>query len=46
MGDPKPRNFSSPDEVVYIPSGHDGWVVGDEPVGAVDWNGAINYAKK
>lgn len=35
-----------PGEVVYLASGHDAWVVGDEPVVAVDWNGAINYAKK
>jgi hypothetical protein len=35
-----------PGEVVYLASGHDAWVVGDEPVEAVDWNGALNYAKK
>ena len=26
-------------------SGHDAWVVGDEPVVVVDWYGASNYAK-
>jgi hypothetical protein len=28
-----------------LPSGHDAWVVGDEPVVVVDWYGASNYAK-
>jgi len=32
-------------DVVSIPSGHDAWVVGDEPVVVVDWFGASNYAK-
>ena len=27
------------------PSGHDAWVVGDEPVVVVDWYGASNYAR-
>ena len=27
------------------PSGHDGWVVGDEPAVVVDWYGASTYAK-
>lgn len=31
--------------VSWLPSGHDAWVVGDEPVVGVDWSGAINYAK-
>jgi hypothetical protein len=26
-------------------SGHDAWVVGDEPVEVVDWWGASSYAK-
>ena len=33
-------------DVVMIPAGHDAWVVGNEPVVAVDWTGAANYAKK
>ncbi len=33
-------------QVSCLPSGHDAWVVGDEPVVLVDWSGAINYAKK
>jgi hypothetical protein len=34
-----------PGDVSYLPSGHDAWVVGDEPVVVVDWYGAGNYAK-
>lgn len=34
-----------PGEVTFLPAGHDAWVVGDEPVVAVDWQGATNYAK-
>jgi mannose-6-phosphate isomerase-like protein (cupin superfamily) len=33
-------------DVSYLPSGHDAWVVGSEPVVVVDWHGASNYAKK
>ena len=32
-------------DVTSLPSGHDAWVVGDEPVVVVDWYGASNYAK-
>lgn len=35
-----------PGDVSYLPSGHDAWVVGDEPVVVVDWYGASNYAKR
>ena len=34
-----------PGDVSVLPSGHDAWVVGDEPVVLVDWFGARNYAK-
>jgi mannose-6-phosphate isomerase-like protein (cupin superfamily) len=34
-----------PGDVAMIPPGHDAWVVGNDPVVAVDWNGATNYAK-
>jgi hypothetical protein len=34
-----------PGQVTALPSGHDAWVVGDEPVVIVDWWGASNYAK-
>lgn len=33
-------------DVTWIPSGHDAWVVGDEPVVVVDWSGASQYAKR
>ena len=36
---------AGPGQVTYLPSGHDAWVVGDEPVIIVDWDGATNYAK-
>lgn len=32
-------------DVTSLPSGHDAWVVGDEPVVVVDWFGASAYAK-
>jgi len=32
-------------DVTALPSGHDAWVVGDEPVVLIDWSGASNYAK-
>ncbi len=32
-------------DITALPSGHDAWVVGDEPVVVVDWWGASNYAK-
>ncbi|HLG01897.1 MAG TPA: cupin domain-containing protein [Acidimicrobiia bacterium] len=32
-------------DVTSLPSGHDGWVVGDEPVVVIDWYGASQYAK-
>jgi hypothetical protein len=35
----------TPGQVTALPSGHDAWVVGDEPVILVDWWGASNYAK-
>jgi mannose-6-phosphate isomerase-like protein (cupin superfamily) len=35
-----------PGEVTALPSGHDAWVVGDEPVVLIDWAGASNYTKQ
>lgn len=35
-----------PGDVTSLPSGHDAWVLGDEPVVVVDWFGASNYAKQ
>ncbi len=34
-----------PGDVSFLPSGHDAWVVGDEPVIVVDFQGMIDYAK-
>ena len=36
---------AEPGDVTSLPSGHDAWVVGDEPVVVVDWFGASEYAK-
>lgn len=33
-------------DVTALPSGHDAWVVGDEPAVVVDWFGASNYAQQ
>jgi hypothetical protein len=35
-----------PGDVGYVPSGHNGWVVGDEPCVAIDFTGMGTYAKK
>ena len=37
---------ADPGDVTALPSGHDAWVVGKEPVVLIDWYGASNYAKK
>jgi hypothetical protein len=36
---------AGPGDVTALPSGHDAWVVGDEPVVTIDWFGAGNYAR-
>ena len=36
---------AEPGDVTSLPSGHDAWVIGNEPVVVVDWYGASNYAK-
>ena len=33
-------------DVSLLPTGHDAWVVGDEPVVVVDFQGMLDYAKK
>ncbi len=33
-------------DVSLLPSGHDGWVVGDEPAVVVDFQGMVDYAKQ
>ncbi|HMD67307.1 MAG TPA: cupin domain-containing protein [Chitinivibrionales bacterium] len=34
-----------PGDISNIPPGHDGWVVGNEPVVMVDFQGMVDYAK-
>jgi hypothetical protein len=38
--------IAGPGDVTALPSGHDAWVAGDEPVVTVDWFGAGNYARQ
>jgi hypothetical protein len=33
-------------DISLLPSGHDAWVVGDEPVVVVDFQGMVGYAKQ
>ena len=37
---------AGPGDVTSLPSGHDAWVVGSEPVVVIDWFGASHYAQK
>jgi hypothetical protein len=34
-----------PGDVSLLPSGHDAWVLGDEPAIVVDFQGMVDYAK-
>jgi ethanolamine utilization protein EutQ (cupin superfamily) len=36
--------IAGPGDVTHLPEGHDAWVVGDETVVTVDWNGATDWA--
>jgi hypothetical protein len=36
---------AGPGDLTSLPSGHDAWVIGDEPVVAVDFYGASGYAR-
>ena len=36
---------AGPGDVTALPSGHDAWVVGNEPVVVIDWSGASDYGK-
>ena len=38
--------IAGPGDLTSLPSGHDAWVVGDEPAVVVDWHGASVYAKR
>jgi len=44
MADGTEEDFG-PGDVASIPPGHDAWVVGDEPVVAIDWQGASVWAR-
>jgi len=33
-------------DVSFLPSGHDAWVVGNEPVVVIDFQGMADYAKQ
>src|SRR5512139_2903530 len=37
---------TGPGDVSNLPSGHDAWVIGNEPVVLIDWFGAVDYAKQ
>jgi len=43
--DSGPEFEVGPGEVSNIPPGHDAWVVGNEPVVVVDFQGMVDYAK-
>ena len=38
--------IAKPGDITSLPSGHEGWVVGDEPAVVIDWYGASEYAKR
>ena len=44
MADGTEEEFG-PGDVSLLPSGHDAWVIGDEPVVVVDVSGMAEYAK-
>jgi hypothetical protein len=44
MDDGAERDFKAED-VSLLESGHDAWVVGNEPVVVVDFQGMLDYAK-
>jgi len=44
MDDGDEQEFG-PGDVVLIPPGHDAWVVGKDPVVAIDISGMANFAK-
>lgn len=37
---------AGPGDITSLSSGHDAWLVGDEPAVVVDWYGAGNHAKR
>jgi mannose-6-phosphate isomerase-like protein (cupin superfamily) len=45
MDDGKEEEFG-PGDALVVPPGHNVWVIGNEPVVAVDFTGLADYAKK
>jgi quercetin dioxygenase-like cupin family protein len=45
MDDGQEAEFG-PGDFAVIPSGHDAWIVGDEPCVVIDWQGFADYAKR
>lgn len=45
MDDGTEQEFG-PGDISLVPPGHDAWVVGDEPVVAIDISGMAEYAKR
>jgi hypothetical protein len=45
MDDGTERDLKTGD-ISYLPSGHDAWVVGNEPVVVVDFQGMVDYARE
>jgi hypothetical protein len=37
---------TGPGDITSLPARHDAWVVGDEPVIAIDWQGASVWARQ
>ena len=46
MNEEGPEQEFGPNEVFEIPTGHDAWVVGDEPCVVLDFSGADEYASE
>jgi mannose-6-phosphate isomerase-like protein (cupin superfamily) len=44
MDDGKEEEFG-PGDALVVPPGHNAWVIGNEPVVAVDFTGLADYAK-
>lgn len=40
------ENEYGPGDIGVVPPGHDAWVIGDEPVVALDITGMVKYAKE
>lgn len=45
MDDGQETEFG-PGDFAVIPSGHDAWIVGEEPCVVIDWQGFADYAKR